>query len=548
MLKSLFADWRLFWFLLLLPVALFLPALPIDETRYLSVAWEMRFSGDWLLLHLNGAPYSDKGPLLFWLINTAWAVAGIHVWVVRLGVLIASLISILLFERLVRRLDGDAELAARAALLLAGIVYFALFSSAIMFDVVLTTFTLVAMHGVLDLDAQRWRRGVGVLALGLGLGLLTKGPAVLLDAGLVALFAPWWSATAREQKVRWYAAVLAGVLGGVALALIWALSAYGPQGLWREIVLRQTVGRVVHSFAHQRPFWWYFIVLPPMLLPWLLSVRAPWRAWRDSFVADKAARFAIAWFLPPFAVFCFLISGKQPHYLLPLLPALALYLAHVLGHVDAKVRGRLFGVLLLVIGIVLSAMPFVAACARDIAILEHLHLTDSFLHVIAGLWPAWGAIVAALGLYLLFARGAHTSVRSLALASVAAAACAMLALAQDVGPFVDVTAAALRIKQIQQSGHPIAHLAWHHGLFEFPGRFTQPLEKVNYADLRAWCAAHPDGEIVTFYTKYPITAKPELELPYRFGRIIFWRAADILAAPALPAKPLVPDEDETPED
>src|SRR5205814_348364 len=163
--------------------------------------------------------------------------------------------------------------------------------------------------------------------------------------------------------------------------LIWALSAYGPQGLWREIVLRQTVGRVVHSFAHQRPFWWYFIVLPPMLLPWVLSVRAPWRAWRDSFAADKATRFAVAWFLP-------------------------------------------------------------------------------------------------------------------ALASVATAACGMLALAQDVGPYVDVTTAASRIKQIQASGQPIAHLAWHHGLFEFPGRFTQPLEKVNYADLRAWCAAHPDGEIV----------------------------------------------------
>jgi 4-amino-4-deoxy-L-arabinose transferase-like glycosyltransferase len=546
--KNLLADWGLFWFLLLLPVALFLPALPIDETRYLSVAWEMRFSGDWLLLHLNGAPYSDKGPLLFWLINTAWAVAGVHVWVVRLGVLIASLISLLLFERLVRRLAGDAELAARAALILAGIVYFALFSSAIMFDVVLTTFTLVALHGVLDLDAHRWRRGVGVLALGLGLGLLTKGPAVLLDAGLVALFAPWWSATAREHKARWYAAVLAGVLGGVALALIWALSAYGPQGLWREIVLRQTVGRVVHSFAHQRPFWWYFIVLPAMLLPWVLSVRAPWRAWRNSFAADKATRFAVAWFLPAFAVFCFLISGKQPHYLLPLLPALALYLAHVLGTDGAQLRGRAFAALVLVVGIACAALPYLAAHAREIALFERLHLTDSFLHVIAGLWPWWGAIVAALGLYLLLARGAHTSARALALASVATAACGMLALAQDVGPYVDVTTAALRIKQIQASGQPIAHLAWHHGLFEFAGRFTQPLEKVNYANLRAWCTAHPDGEIVTFYTKYPITAKPELELPYRFGRIIFWRAADILAMPAVPAKPPAPDEDETPED
>ena len=548
MLKSLFRDWRAFWFLLLLPVALFLPALPIDETRYLSVAWEMRSGGDWLLLHLNGAPYSDKGPLLFWLINAAWAIAGIHVWIVRLGILVASLTSLLLFERLVLRLSADSTLAWRAALILAGIVYFALFSSAIMFDVVLTTFTLVALHGVLDLDAGRWRRGIGVIALGLGLGLLTKGPAVLLDAGLVALLAPWWSITARDQGVRWYGAVLAGVVGSVALALVWALSAYGAEGLWREVVMRQTVGRVVHSFAHQRPFWWYFMILPLMILPWTLSVRAPWRVWRDHFATDKTARFAIAWFVPAFAVFCFLISGKQPHYLLPLLPGLALYLARVLGDGAAHLRGRPFGVLVLIAGIALALVPYLATHAHEIAALERLHLTDSFLHVVAGLWPVWGIAIAALGAWLLLARDARASLRALALASVATAACGMLALAQDVGPYVDVTAAAQRIKQIQESGQPVAHLAWHHGLFEFPGRFTQPLPKVNYADLRGWCEAHPDGEIVTFYTKYPITAKPELELPYRFGRIIFWRARDILAMPAAPAKPVAPDEDDTPDD
>jgi hypothetical protein len=38
-------DGRWIWLLLILPVALFLPALPIDETRYLGVAWEMRVHG-----------------------------------------------------------------------------------------------------------------------------------------------------------------------------------------------------------------------------------------------------------------------------------------------------------------------------------------------------------------------------------------------------------------------------------------------------------------------------------------------------------------------
>lgn len=546
--QRILTDWRVLWALLLLPAALFVPALPIDETRYLSVAWEMRLRGDFLLLHLNGAPYSDKGPLLFWLINLAWFVAGLHVWIVRLGVLAASVASLVMFDRLVRRLDPDPSMGTRAASMLAGLVCFALFSIAIMFDVIVTTCVLLALHGVLELDGKRWRRGVVVFAAGIGLGLLTKGPVMLLDAGTVALLAPWWSATARENKARWYGSIVLGIVGGLLIALVWAISAYGVQGFWEAIVLRQTVGRVAKSFAHARPIWWYFMVLPPMLLPWTLALRGSWRTWRDGVTASKAARFGVAWFLPAFVVFCF-FSGKQLHYLLPVLPGLVIYLAKVLQADGSKLRPRLFGALLLVCGLGLAVVPYFAAHAQEIASLARLikagTLTTSSLHVFAGIWPIWGVLIAALGVLLLLR--AEISVAKLALASTAAAAISMLMIAQGVGPYVDVTAAAARIADYQQRGQSIAHLGWHHGLFEFPGRLTQPLEKIDYVNLHEWCAAHPNGEIVTFYTKYPITVKPDLELPYRFGRIIFWRAADLLTMPLAPVKPAV-EEDDTPDD
>ena len=553
-LRGLAADGRLWWLLLLLPVVLFLPALPIDETRYLAVAWEMRLHLDFLVPHLNGAPYSDKPPLLFWLINFGWLFAGMHVWAVRLGVLAASFASLLLFERMVLRLQPDAALARRAVIILFGIVYFAIFSGAIMFDVLLTTFALLALHGALDWDALRWRRGFILLALGFGLGILTKGPVVLLDTGFALVFGPWWSETARANKRRWYAMTGLAVLGGAIIALAWAVPAaiMGGEKYADAIFLRQTVDRMANSFAHRRPVWWYFMVLPAMVLPWTLAVRAPWRSWRESFHISKSARFATVWAVPAFVAFC-LVSGKQPHYLLPLLPALALYLAELLGTDGARVRGRLFGTLLLVAGIALAAFPYLAAHAQDIAPLERLitehRLTPEFLHVAAGIWPAWGALAAFVGLLVLCVRGAHASLRALALASTAAAALGMLALAQGVGPYVDVSVAAARIKQDQDSGRPIAHLAWHHGLFDFPGRLTQALPKVDFGALRAWCAAHPDGEIVTFYSKYPITAKPELVLPYRFGFIRFWRASDLIAMP-WPAQGKAPamDLDDAPED
>jgi len=551
-LDRLLSDWRPLWLLLLLPVALALPALPIDETRYLAVAWEMRLHGDFLVPHLNGAPYSDKPPLLFWLINLGWLVAGINAWAVRLGVLAASFTSLFLFERLARRLAPELPFARRAALLLLGMIYFALFSSAIMFDVLLATWVLVALHGALDLDAKRWGRGIFLLSLGFGLGILTKGPVVLLDAGLVVLLGPWWSDTARTMRARWYGALVAGIVGGAIVGLAWAIPAAisGGPAYSDAIFLHQTVDRMTKSFAHRRPIWWYFAVLPAMLLPWTLALRAPWAAWCARLTDSRAARFGLAWFVPTFAAFC-LVSGKQPHYLLPILPGLALYLAAVLGSDGARLRGRLFGAMLVLSGAALAVLPLCAQHAHD-ATLERttqaLHLTDSFLHVIAGLWPLWGVLAVLIGIALLWRGREFATPQPLALASVAAASIGMLALAQGIGPTVDVSVAAAKIKQAQESGRPIAHLAWHHGLFEFAGRLTQPLPKVNYADLHEWCVMHPDGEIVTFYTKYPITAKPELELPYRFGRIIFWRAADLLNAAATPPKPPAPDEDETPDE
>ena len=46
--------------------------MPVDETRYLAVAWDMWREGNFLVPHLNGEPYSHKPPLLFWLIHLAY--------------------------------------------------------------------------------------------------------------------------------------------------------------------------------------------------------------------------------------------------------------------------------------------------------------------------------------------------------------------------------------------------------------------------------------------------------------------------------------------
>jgi 4-amino-4-deoxy-L-arabinose transferase-like glycosyltransferase len=83
--------WLSLWCALLLPLVLLFPPIPIDETRYLTAAWEMFNSGQWLVPTVNGAWYSDKSPLLFWLIAGGWEILGVHTWVARIEALIIAL-------------------------------------------------------------------------------------------------------------------------------------------------------------------------------------------------------------------------------------------------------------------------------------------------------------------------------------------------------------------------------------------------------------------------------------------------------------------------
>ncbi len=523
--SRLVVDWRLHWFLLLLPVALLLPALPIDETRYLAVAWEMYERVDYGVLHLNGTPYADKGPLLFWLINIAWLFFGPHVWVVRVLALAVSAASLLMFQQLAYRLNPNKAFAGRAALLLCGIVYFSLFSSAVMFDIVLVACVLITLHGVLDLDARYWPWGVATMAIGLGLGLLTKGPVVLLDATCLLVFGPWWSATARAHKARWYACSVVGVVGAIAIALCWAIPAASRGGpdYAHAIFLGQTFDRVSKSFSHARPIWWYLPLLPAMLLPWTICVRAPWQRWRSALTDSKAARFATIWFVPAFVGFC-LISGKQPHYLLPLLPAVALYLSHVMQGADIRIAGRAFGIML-------STLALGTLCYMYFFLPMQSSLPRAEIGIVlANVWLIWPILLGILGVRLIVRADANVRIHEIAFTSVGASIIVMFGAIQAFAPRSDVTIAAEHIKNAQREHVSMVSLGPNQGLFEFAGRLANPINTVGFDQLPAWCSTQPGGEIVTIYNKYSINTRPVVEQLFESGHIRIWRAADVCAA------------------
>jgi 4-amino-4-deoxy-L-arabinose transferase-like glycosyltransferase len=507
---------------LLLPAIFALPPLPIDETRYLAVAWEMRHTGEFLVPHLNGATYAHKPPLLFWLINAGWALTGVHAWTARAMTLLCSLASLALLHRLAWRLTASLLVARIAVWVLLGAIYFAAFANAIMFDVLLATCVLLAAHGILDLVDARMARGIAVTGGAIGLGILVKGPVMLLDIAFIALLAPWWSADRLAgRRARYFGAVTASVSVGAAVALAWAIPAalHGGDEYAHAIFLRQTFDRiegVKGASTHGRPFWWYALIFPLMLLPWPLLLRGRWRALRELMPASDV-RFALAWLVPTFVAFS-LIGGKQPHYLLPAIPAFALLVGIAIERGGWRMRYGLFGAGMALLGIVVACLPYYASMRGDPLVLE-------------GISPWWGIAMTLLGVATLVrARRLHGPAWP-TLVTLACVLMVKLAIVQGTGTRYDVRPVAAAIHAAQEQGRPIVHMGWHHGVYEFAARQTEPLQVLgDIGELERWASTHPDGLVASFYPRFRFRATPVFTQAFRGAEVSIWNVREALAS------------------
>lgn len=495
------------WWAVLVAVSLAVrPPVPIDETRYLSVAWEMWSSGQFLVPHLNGVPYSHKPPLLFWLIHTGWAVFGVVDWWPRLVPALSALAALWLTTLLTRELwPGRTGLPGRTAAVLQGFLLCAVLVTMLLFDPLLMACAVLADLGVVRAARGRGVGGWLLAGLGIGLGALAKGPVILVPVLPILLTAPWWahgldafgprhraSLRVGSPTVRWFLGAAGALVVGAVLAGAWALPAAhvgGPEYAG-AILYGQTAGRLTDSFAHQRPWWWYLPLLPVILYPYPFCPSV-YRGLRRilSVAAEPGVRFAMAKLVPAFLVFS-MVSGKQPHYLAPLLPAAALLVGRLLEIVPRPDPRDLIPPVLfpLLVAGSLTVIPG----APDLA-----GLPDWAGEVSPGAGLLLGATVVVAALLL-----GHRSVlphRSLGVLSVALVIGIYLALSPVFAEPYDLKPVADYVRMEQDRGRPVAHVGDYQGELHFLGRLDRPFAELDRGEVSAWVAEHPDGRVIIHF-------------------------------------------------
>jgi 4-amino-4-deoxy-L-arabinose transferase-like glycosyltransferase len=519
-------QWTALCLVLIISTIYSRPPIPIDETRYLSVAWEMWQNHNFLVPHINGHPYSHKPPLLFWLIQLSWLLFGVGEWSARLIGPLFGFGSVMLTVRLGKILwPTNKGVRLAAPFILLGTFIWSVYGTLTMFDTLLTFVSLLALISLLEARRSNTMLPWCCLSFTIGLGILAKGPIILLYVLPPMLLAPLWSKKDQISWKRWYGFSFSAIAAGVAVALFWAIPAAiaGGEDYRQAILFSQTAGRMLKSFAHDRPFYWYATLLPVLTLPWFFWLPT-WRGWKiKSF--DSSTRFCLSVVLPAFFLLS-CVSGKQIHYILPLLPLIALLIAHAVVTTARQTQyDRIpLSVIFLVLAIAFVVVPQLSLHGGDREMLKFI--------------PKWIAIVpfsAALFLYIFPSDSILKSIKIVSSSVLILTIFLHLTIADPLHEIYDQAVIGDNIKNAQdQNGQVAVFPGELSNQFQFAGRLKTPLiPQKTMGELAEWSVANPQGFILIF-TKNKLyeqlqgaagTAKQ-----YSNGWLIFRPAKDFISS------------------
>jgi 4-amino-4-deoxy-L-arabinose transferase-like glycosyltransferase len=315
-----------------------------DEAFYAESAREMVASGDWLTPHYNYEPRWQKPVLYYWLTSATYLVTGPTEFGARLWAALAGLGLVLVTAAAGRRWYDESTGLLAGAIVATNFGYFTIARMALP-DLPLTFFITLAIWAALvsTLESERSPRLFVLLAaLGLGLGFLMKGPVGVIIPLIVIV--PVLALERRSIALTPSDLVLGfGVF--VAVALPWYAAMWITHG--NAYLQSFFVGDNFERFATDRfndprPWWFYLPVvagglLPwtPLALTWLGPITAFLRRRREVHTIDLRL---MMWAALPL-IFYTLSVGKQPRYVLPVLPPLALLLASSIVERTQQWRG-----------------------------------------------------------------------------------------------------------------------------------------------------------------------------------------------------------------
>lgn len=304
-----------------------------DEAFYAEAAREMVEGGDWVTPHFNYEERWQKPVLYYWVTAAAFAGTDATEFTARLGSALAGVGLVLLTWSAARRLTADQRGAWIAGAIAAtcygyfAMARFALPDLPLALFITATIWCAIRATDPVEASPASWAAVAGLSA---GLGFLTKGPLAIVIPAIVLV--PIWWRERRNFELRPSTFALAALLFCIA-GLPWYVAMWlrhGTPYLHSFFVADNLERFATTRYNDARAVWYYVPILLGGLLPWTVFLLVlPWRPVRDLWrrrrrLTDVEWRLLI-WTVAPLLLFTASI-GKQPRYILPVLPPVAMML------------------------------------------------------------------------------------------------------------------------------------------------------------------------------------------------------------------------------
>jgi 4-amino-4-deoxy-L-arabinose transferase-like glycosyltransferase len=297
---------------------------------YALIPQEMLAAGAWLKPTLNGAPYLDKPPLLYWLTMISYQVFGVSEGAARLPNLLGALGEIWFTYLLGRRLFNQRAALLGGFILLTSVGFF-IQHLIILADHLVNAFLTASVYVFWRWQEKPIFRWVAGFYLLLAMGFLSKSfIGLVFPAAIVALYA----FSIRQFGLLALFASLRGWGLFLLLTVPWlaAMEVAYPGFLWHHLMNEQVLRFLGHRYPQDinsfsiLEFW---VLTGLWLLPWtLLLPEALHRFWREaarSGGSNPEGRLLLVWAGVIMGFFS-LSSSRIEYYSLPAFPALALVL------------------------------------------------------------------------------------------------------------------------------------------------------------------------------------------------------------------------------
>lgn len=582
-------PWAVLWLLVVLASLFVRSPTSLDELKLLAVSWEMWQQDVFLLPLLNGFDNPDQPPLMPWLIMLGWKIFGVNDWWPGVLSALFSLMSLFIIGRISAYLWMDQlKMPRYTAYILLGSCLWVFYLTVSLADNMLTFFTLLGLYGILR--AWRYATRVGWLIFGFATGcaVLSNGLVSLLYTMPVALLGPIWAG--REHALRWshwYIDIATGLIVGIGLVGLWGLVIMIEVEQGIAIALDHLIGALpteISLFATNQPMYWYLVLLPIALLPWIA-----WPLVYSRFLKIKKRSpaigliFCLVWVVPVLLVLS-ILGPRQPQFLLPLLPAFALMISYLLFNEELFDHGEkrfsmslvlpmillgfvlvaapllqdqawiplamkslspMVGAAIVVFGLLIVGLPASGLAGRNILIAAGILLTAVHFFSRYEVLPAmsWevplyvGIGTGLLGVALIWLPTFTLDQRIIrnAVFSMVTVIGLMAYANKDNNSRDDISSAARYLASMEQLRVPIAHIGEYQGQFHYYGRLTQSITSVSPETIGDWLVKNPQGVVVTYANTWQpnpdsVKTAPEYSVPFADTELRIWKASVLAGA------------------